>query len=379
MKKIFSLILLAVLLLGCTINDLPEDAIEEKPEPTVKEDIRINFLAVGDNLIHGAIYNEPSFIANGYDFTPIYSEVKGRIQAADIAYINQETMLGGRELGLESYPMFNSPQEIGDAVIDAGFDWVNHATNHTLDVGETGVIKTLEYWDDKANIQVTGIARNNEEANTSRIIDKDGVRIGLIAYTYGTNGIPVPSGKDYLVNLIDKERMQKDIENLKGKTDSIAVSLHWGIEYSFTESEEQADIAQFLADLGVDVIIGTHPHVIQPIKRVTGKDGNETLVIYSLGNFLSAQDQNYRMLGGIASWDLVFNPNDKTTKIEAVSFEPTINYYSSAFQKFKIYPIKDYTDEIARTHGLAASQNMSKQYFIDIVDKVMGDDVEIIY
>ena len=200
MKK-FMMLLALLMLVACARTELPSleenkptETVEETKDP-VKEIISTSFTAAGDNLIHGGIYVDPHFVNNNYDFTPIYKNIKPYVEDKDISFINQETMLGGHDLGLSSYPMFNSPQEIGDAILDTGFDWMNHATNHTLDVGELGVIKTLEYWDDK-NVSITGIARSEEERNKPVILEKNGVKFGLLAYTYGTNGIPIPNGKD---------------------------------------------------------------------------------------------------------------------------------------------------------------------------------------
>lgn len=382
MKKII-IIFIVALLVSCSQNTNVEETDnknENLVEETKKEVKTVSFNAVGDNLIHGAIYSSPQYIkGDTFDFNAIYSEIKPYIESADISYINQETMLGGTSLGLSHYPMFNSPQEIGDAVANTGFDWVNHATNHTLDAYEAGVINTLDYWDKNPSITTTGIARSNEEANELKIIEKNGVKFGLLAYTYGTNGIPVPQGKDYLVNLIDKDKMKADIERLETEVDSILVSLHWGTEYSFAPNEYQKDIAKFLADLNVDVIIGTHPHVIQPIEYVTGNGGNETLVIYSLGNFLSAQDVNYRMLGAMASWDLTFDPNDNSKKIENVVFTPLVNHYDTSHENFKIYRLKDYNNELASKHALKSQYELSYEYFKQLTDDVIDSNVDVVY
>lgn len=382
MKKTI-IILLTFLLVGCMqLNDIEEtDDNNEKPIiETDKEIITVSFNAVGDNLIHGAIYNSPQYIkGDTFDFNAIYSEIKPHIENADISYINQETMLGGTSLGLSHYPMFNSPQEIGDAVANTGFDWINHATNHTLDAYEAGVINTLDYWDKNPAITTTGIARSNDEANELKIIERNGIKFGLLAYTYGTNGIPIPDGKDYLVNIIDKEKMEKDIKRLETEVDSILVSLHWGTEYSFAPNSFQQDIAKFLADLNVDVIIGTHPHVIQPVEYVVGKDGHETLVIYSLGNFLSAQDVNYRMLGAMASWDITFDPNDNSKKIHNVVITPLVNHYDRAHENFKIYRLKDYTNELASNHALKSQYELSYEYFKQLTDDVMGNNIDVVY
>lgn len=382
MKKILTLIVITLLIIACTKNDeIIDDPVDDKQdEVVVKEKIRTSFLAVGDNLIHSAIYDDPNFYHNNvYDYRSIYSEIKPDILKADISYINQETILGGREIGLSHYPAFNSPHEIGDAIIDAGFDWVNHATNHTLDRGEVAIINTLEYWDKHPEIYVSGIARNQEEANKQLIMEKNGIKFGLLAYTYGTNGIPIPQNKDYLVNLIDYGKIEKDVLAIRDNVDILLVSLHWGVEYTFLQNQQQEDLANFLADLKVDVIIGTHPHVIQPIEIIKTSDEHETLVMYSLGNFLSAQDVNYRMLGGLVEWDIVFDPNDNSKSFENIVFKPTINYYDINFRNYKIYYLKDYNNIIANTHGLSTSYNMSVEYFKDLVDEVIGDKVKIDY
>lgn len=382
MKKISYLILSLILLVGCASSE--KDPITNDPDPIVIEEpekeISVSFVAVGDNLIHGAIYSDPLYVNAGYDFTSIYDEVKPTVEEADIAYVNQETILGGREMGLSHYPQFNSPQEIGDALVAAGFNWVNHATNHTLDRGEEALINTLNFWDKYPEIKVSGIARNESEASQIQIIEKDGVKFGILAYTYGTNGIAIPEGKEYLVNLIDKDKIKQDVKTLETKCDAILVSMHWGQEYSFVPSEEQEELAQFLADLGVDVIIGSHPHVIQPMSSIKGVNGNETLIIYSLGNFLSAQDQNFQMLGGLASWNLVYNTKTKEITYKDAKFLPTINFYGEGYRNYKVYLLKDYTNEIASRHGLSLlGQDVSREYFINQVHSVMDDSFPIEY
>lgn len=380
MKKIIYVLIILILTASCSkpvVND--DDKIDDKLAITEQEKIRTSFLAVGDNLIHGAIYADPHFVNNNYDFTPIYSEVKPEVMDTDIAYINQETILGGRQIGLSHYPAFNSPQEIGDAIVDAGFDWVNHATNHTLDRGEIAILNTIEYWNKHPQVAMSGIAESEEAANKQVIIERNGLKFGLLSYTYGTNGIPFPENKTYLTNLIDKDKMASDIKALKANTDIILVSLHWGIEYSFKQNEEQEDIANFLNDLEVDVIIGTHPHVIQPVEIIKNNNNHKTLVMYSLGNFLSAQDVNYRMLGGMLTWDIVYDPNDKSVNFEKVTFKPLINYFNHNIQNFKIYYLKDYTNELANSHGLSSSYDMSREYFTNLVDEVIGNNIQIEY
>lgn len=334
-------------------------------------------------MIHGAVFNDPYHQNSdgSWNYDNIYDPLKDIIQGVDIANINQETVLGGRELGLSHYPMFNSPQEIGTAVVNAGFDWISQATNHSLDAGEAGIISAMNFWDAYPDITTTGLNRTQAEADTIRTIERNGVTFGLLNYTYGTNGIPLPEGKEYLVNIIDKNQIKSEIKKLKeAKCDVILASMHWGIEYQFEENAEQQDLAQFLADEGVSVIIGSHPHVIEPVKYVTGKNGNKTLVAYSLGNFLSAQDTPNGILGGGIRFEIVKKGSGEI-EIENTAFYPTVTQFRPGFKDFKVYFLKDYTDAMAAEHGLNGydGQSVTRQYFVDLVQRVIGDSVEIVY
>ncbi len=387
MKKLIVILSAFLLLSGCSravesvdVPEIKEPEAEmpiEEPEP----DRIVDFIAVGDNLIHGAIYYDSEVRHQGYEFDELYEEIKPYVQAADVAYINQETILGGTELGLSHYPMFNSPQEIGTALVNTGFDWIASSSNHSMDKFEEGIISSENFWEQYPEIVTTGLNRTEEERYQDKFIERNGVKFGVLGYTYGTNGIPLPEGKDYLVNIYSEERLREDVEALQGKCDAILVSMHWGIEYSTIPSEEQRYFAQLLADLGVAVVIGEHPHVIQPMEWVEGKNGNQTLVIYSLGNFMSAQDGDLNMLGGMASWSIRKNGKTGAISIENVKFYPTVTHFEPVFTKFKSYLLKDYTDELASQHGLNgyAGQMITRQFFIDAVNEIMNDQFEIIY
>lgn len=389
MKKIITLFSAFIILSGC--STVPNESKEtenvpevEQPEDEVKvipEDVVVDFIAVGDNLIHGAIYYDSEVRHQGYEFDELYDAVKPYVETADVAYINQETILGGTELGLSHYPMFNSPQEIGTALVNAGFDWIASSSNHSMDKFEEGIISSENFWEQYPEIVTTGLNRTEEERHENKFIERNGVKFGVLGYTYGTNGIPLPEGKDYLVNIYSEERIREDVEALKGKCDAILVSMHWGVEYATVPSEEQEYFAQLLADLGVAVVIGEHPHVIQPMEWVEGKDGNQTLVIYSLGNFMSAQDGDLNMLGGMASWSIRKNGETGAITVEDVKFYPTVTHFEPVFTKFKTYLLKDYTDELAAQHGLNGynGQSITRQLFIDFTNEIMNDQFEIIY
>ncbi|MCI8540245.1 MAG: CapA family protein [Erysipelotrichaceae bacterium] len=373
--------LLALLLGGCQRNEevTPDDK-QDEVTVVVQEELSVSFLAVGDNLIHGAIFGDPYHVnENGMDFRSVYDPIKPYLKGIDVKNINQETVLGGTELGLSHYPQFNGPQEIGMSVVDAGFNWISQASNHAMDWGETAIHNQLSLWDKYDGVIATGMNRSAQEAQTQRIITVNGLRIGLLNYTYGLNGLSMPEGKSYLINLIDEARIKADIAALKPNCDVMIASMHWGVEYAYTANEEQRALAQMLADEGVHVIIGSHPHVLQNAEFITAKDGRQVLVYYSLGNFLSAQDRGDTMLGGMARFDVVQDSISKEIRIELAQLYPTVTHYNQAIADFKVYLLKDYTDELAAKHYLSAE--ISRSFFIDLAKQIMGENsgIELVY
>ena len=270
------------------ISNVPKEEEPKEPEVVepVVEETELSLVMVGDCLIHGAIYLDAQDSNGNYNFYKMIDKIKPIISQYDLAFYNQESLLGGTALGVSSYPRFNAPQEVGDAFLDAGFNLVSLANNHSLDKGEKGILASVEYWrkKEKDGIMTAGSYSSFEDRDREVIMEKNGITYALLSYTTTTNGLVRPSGKEYLVNVYDKEQVKKDVERLRGKVDLLMVAMHWGVEYTHTENEEQHEIAKYLADLGVDIVIGHHPHVIQPIEFI----GN-TMVIYSLGNFIASQ------------------------------------------------------------------------------------------
>jgi len=314
----------------------------ESPGPEIS---RISLAAVGDVLIHSSIWKDA--VADGsFDFCPMFQQVKPILQKADIAFANQESMMGGADIGLSDYPMFNSPFEIGDALKDAGIDIVSMANNHTMDKRETGIREAIARWNAIGMLYV-GANSSEEDRLRHRIITKNGIKVAFLAYTFGTNGIPVPADKPYLVNLLDKERLADDIRKVRKSTDIIAVSMHFGKEYELHPNAEQKEWAQKAAEAGADIVLGHHPHVLQPIEWVTSSTGKKTLVFYSLGNFLAAQKQEdpYRQIGGIAQVDLVKHKTDSGTVTipENVRFVPTYISFRN-WRHYQILPFDQITD-----------------------------------
>ena len=315
---------------------------EEKTEEVQKEETKtskLSLIMVGDALLHGSVYRDA--YKNGvYNFDSQLEYIKPIVQNYDLAFYNQGSILGGTELGLSDYPTFNSPWEFGDAMINSGFNLVSLANNHTMDRGEKAVLNSCEYWKSKEDVLAVGSYCSKEDSEAVQIKEKNGIKYTLLAYTYGTNGISVPQGKEYLVNLYSDEKVKNDIAKVRDKVDLLIVSMHWGTEYRTEPTEEQKREAEYLSSLGVDIIIGTHPHVIEPITYI-----NDTLVIYSLGNFISAQSTNNdynTMVELMTSVDIIKEEKNgqATIKLDNLNNELLYNYYKkgSRWTDFKFIP-----------------------------------------
>ena len=333
----------------------------------------ISLIMAGDNLINDKLYNAAKKDDGSYDFKSMYSYIKDIVKNYDLAYYNQETILGGSEIGVSSYPAFNSPYEVGDATIDTGFNLVSLATNHTLDRGEKAIINSLNYWNNKSNVLTSGSYLSNNDRNKINIKEVNNITYTMLNYTYGTNGIKVPEGKEYLVNIWPctgnnpdndtkyqeyKEVVKEDILRVRDKVNLLIVAMHFGVEYTHVPTNYQIDMAEFLSSLGVDIIIGTHPHVIMPITYI-----NDTLVIYSLGNFLSAQDTNndynttVGLLSSIKITKNIDKDNNSSIKLSDLNNELI---YTTNKDGYKIIPfsnpdIKDYLNDYERVYNKYAN------------------------
>lgn len=333
----------------------------------------ISLIMAGDNFINDKLYNAAKKDDGSYDFKSMYSYIKDIVKNYDLAYYNQETILGGSEIGVSSYPAFNSPYEVGDATIDTGFNLVSLATNHTLDRGEKAIINSLNYWNNKSNVLTSGGYLSNNDRNKVNIKEVNNITYTMLNYTYGTNGIKVPEGKEYLVNIWPctgnnpdndtkyqeyKEVVKEDILRVRDKVDLLIVAMHFGVEYTHVPTNYQIDMAEFLSSLGVDIIIGTHPHVIMPITYI-----NDTLVIYSLGNFLSAQDTNndynttVGLLSSIKITKNIDKDNNSSIKLSDLNNELI---YTTNKDGYKIIPfsnpdIKDYLNDYERVYNKYAN------------------------
>lgn len=348
MKKIITVIMLIFLLVGCTNKELKienkiefKEGKEEKIEFKEKKEYKLSLIMAGDALIHDAVYKDAYIGDNEYDFSDMFEEIRPIIQNYDLAFYNQETIIGGKNLGLSTYPRFNSPEEIGDALIDVGFNIVSLANNHSLDKGEHGINHSNQYWRTK-DVMVSGTFDSFEDRNKINIQSKNNISYTLLSYTTSTNGIPVPEGKEYLVNVYNDELVKEDIERVRDEADVIIVSMHWGVEYTHTPTSEQRRIANYLAELGADIVVGHHPHVIEPIEFI-----DDTLVIYSLGNFISAQIGLPKLVGMLVSVNIIKRDINDSIEIDIENVQSELIYTSySNFRNFKIIPYSKLTDII---------------------------------
>jgi len=353
--------------------------VEETPLPVVEPEITppeeyLTIIAVGDNLYHDVMIRSGE---NG-DYESAYSEIKALVEKADIAFINQETILAGETFGFSGYPAFNSPQKLGHALQATGFNLVNHATNHIMDKGENAVFATLDFWDTIPNITVLGIHRSEEERSQPALLRKNNITLGFLSYTYGTNGLPIPRDKPYLVSLINNEIMAKEIDALRPLCDFLVVSMHWGEEYHHEYSKTQETLAALLAEHRVDLVIGHHPHVIQPIEYITRPDGGPMLCVYSLGNLLSAQSMNATLLGALAYIKIKKLPVKDGEAAEIVFTDagaiPLVTHYERGYTGFKVYPLYAYSEELLARHLKNYERiELTMNYLNETAAKILGD------
>ena len=311
----------------------------------------VHFVAVGDNLPEEQIgaYADAQAGTTGdgeYDYTSIYENIKPIIESADLAYVKEETHCGGDDIGPKGYPSFNTTDSMADALVDTGFDLVGSASNHSYDWGYFGANDhSCELWKTR-DVVFTGTADCAEDAAKIATIERNGITFALLDYTYGVNGYEESDLPSYAVNFIDKDRIASDVKKAREQADVVLVAMHWGTENLMEADETQLEYAQYLADLGVDVVLGSHPHVIGPLAWVEGSSGKKTLVAYSLGNFLSRHESPTpkNELEGMLSCDFV-RGDGGTVAVQNVVWTPLVNHTDG--ETFRIYTLKDYTNELA--------------------------------
>ena len=334
----------------------------------------VEIIAVGDNLIHNSVLKSGRINDSTYNFDRLFDVMRNDFQEADIAIINQETILGGDFMPYDGYPNFNSPNELGDAIVKAGFDVVLQASNHTLDVGVKGVTNCIEYWKQQKGITYLGINENQQERDEIKIIESKGIRFALLNYTYGLNGRTLPKDKKYLVNLIDTASIINDLRKAEKLADFTIVFPHWGVEYVYEPNKHQKSLAKIMTQYGADLIIGTHPHVLQDIEWIESDNGNKSLCYYSLGNYTSGQKATPRVLGGMAKV-IIKNINDSIF-IDKAELVPTITHYEwiNGTSLHQTYKLSDYTETLEKRHSLNHyDSTFSFKNIQELADEIVGD------
>lgn len=347
------------------------------------EPITFTLTSLGDTLCHNTQYWDAyNSQTDEYDFSYVYEDIKNYTSSSDITIGSLETTFAGKERGYSNYPTFNTPDSLATALKDIGVDVVSLAGNHALDYGYNGLCRTIDVFDN-IGLSHLGTYKTAEEQEKLLIKDVKGIKIAFINYTYGTNGIPLPSGKEFCVNLIDRDLIKKQINQAKEQNvDMIVACMHWGTEYRTTANSEQEDLANFLFENGVDVILGNHPHVLEPMekKTITLQDGTtkDVFVVYALGNFTADQRDEITRDSAILNLTITKNSDGKIS-IDKVNYVPIYMYKNTnvSTHKFKILDIektiKEYEDGKNTSINSTVYNNLKKQ--LEKIKSILGDEI----
>ena len=347
------------------------------------EPITFTFTALGDTLCHNTQYWDAYNKQTGiYDFSYVYDDIRSYTEASDITISSLETTFAGEDRGYSNYPTFNTPDSLATALKGIGIDIISTAGNHALDYGYSGLCRSIDVLNN-AGLSHLGTYKSAEEQEQILIKDVKGVKIAFINYTYGTNGIPVPSGKEYCVNLIDKELIKKQIAQAKeAKVDMIVACMHWGTEYRTTANSEQKELADFLFKNGVDVIIGNHPHVLEPMEKrtVTLDDGTikDCFVVYALGNFTADQREEITRDSAILNLTITKNSDGKIS-IDKVNYVPIYMYKNKniSTKKFKILDIEKTISEYESGQDISIGSSVYNNLKIQLqkIRSILGNEI----
>lgn len=352
------------------------------PEPVHVEPVNVRLMMIGDILMHMGVIASGDMGDGTLNYDHLFSHIAGDVQEADIAVVNQETILGGYDFPFSGYPAFNSPQEVGDAEAAVGFDVILRATNHTFDMGYAGVSSELAFWaNNHPEIAVIGAADPDGNGicpagGTSPagpyIFEKDGFRIALLNYTDVLNANVDPSHDEQVMGIMTEDRIRTDVAAAHEQADIVVVFAHWGEEYETTPVESEYYWAGVFQDAGVDVVIGGHPHVIQPVE-VLGEGDNRMLVFWSVGNFVSTQNDARNMLGGLVKVDFV--KDDAGARVTTYEFIPTVTQKEPYTTNMTTYKLPDYNDELAAQSTVSswAGEGGTAGWYYDYCAGVLGD------
>lgn len=364
-RSIFNrtIMLLVYLLISCSSPKL------EKNRELIK---KLRITAVGDVMVHSTqidtAYNRN---CDCYNFQPGFEKLRKYVLKSDISIANLETTLPGKKNEYSGYPLFGAPDSLLDALKETGFQVLTTSNNHCLDKGKSGFLRTLEIIQQRGMVSTgTFPSETHRLQNPYLLIDKNNLRVAILSYTYGTNGIPIPKGIS--VNVIDKEKIANDISHARESgVDFILVYYHFGNEYERYPNKSQIELVDFTFLEGADIVLGGHPHVIQPyeLKITTDRYGNSSpkLVIYSLGNFISSQYWRYSNGGILFSFTISRNGTKK--EIGEIDFEPVYVYrhrYPDRLE-FQLLPVREYLDEVSNSFMNPTYKKQMLEFYSDTV------------
>ncbi|MCM1528378.1 MAG: CapA family protein [Alistipes sp.] len=374
-------------------NTTIDEQMPEVPVPTeaateAAEDKRVHVIAAGDNLIHYSVFKNAERLAGpgeNYDFKPIYENVKYLIEDADLAILNQETIISqsnpvrGADGGAL---LFNSPPEVADAVIDLGFDVFTMANNHLLDFGAAALEESINFWNGKAaenDLTVLGAYLNSEDADNIRIREVNGVKIAFLAYAEHINGFSIPADSPLVVNMTWQEDViERQIREASEMADAVIVSAHWGVEDTTLVSEDRIELANKMVNWGADVILGCHTHTAETMEWITREDGTKGFVFYSMGNFICCQTDNFNLVGEMPDFDIVIDGETGECRLEDVGVIPNIIHYEIGdYDNLAVYPYSRYTEDMANNHGIpyAVPAGYYNYFSWDILNEIIDNAI----
>lgn len=397
--KIYVGILFLISLLcfvGCSAETVKDSKEDEQVSAEIAEEIeteetkqKITLMMLGDNLLH------PSVIRTGYmedgsrNYSHLFESIKEHLAYADIKMINQETIFGGNDREFSGFPYFNSPTEVGDAIAEAGFNVVLHASNHAADQEISGLLHCVNFWEKYPDVLVTGLFENeNEENQDIGLIQVEGVTFAILNYTYGPNFPTIESSiQGHLGMLCDWDTstgkidfttihpdVLTDIQTAEQLADVVVVCPHWGAEYTTTPTSYQEEFAMQMTEAGADLIIGTHPHVVQPIEWIESDNGNRALCYYSLGNYISGQDKALSMFEAMAWVTFLVEDDGVVILEEETGAIPLVCHYQSGPRNHQVYFLDDYTAELANAHGVSQfGEVLTYEGLLTWKDEILGE------
>lgn len=326
---------------------------EQKEQELAASTKTASFLAAGDNFFDENLLNAGKSDSDTWDYHEIYRQISDKISSADLAIVAQPTVLTSEHSIVSGTDSYATPTEVGDALVQAGFDVIASAGDHSDDYGADYLNQALDFWSNTyPDITITGLHKTQEDANTIKVCDVNGIKAAFLNYTFGSNYNALPEEERYMIDYFQKEKVASDIAKAKEISDCIIVYAQWGQEDSTVPNEYTKQWANFLLSQEVKIVIGAHPHVLQPYEILKDENGNEMLIYYSLGNFASASSNSQELLGGLAEFTLQKTGTKGPVTIAAHSLTPVVMHYNSGEDVYQTLLLSDYTDELASAHSV---------------------------